>query len=641
MNSKNPSSAHWYGVGDLTRHINTLRSNRQDLTITQFVRGFAKLNRKTKAITEVVDVSRLSEFEVEDPRIAKLLDAMQQAAPPPKPSNLRFLGEDRIKEFFGLDHIEYKRITGSYSHAEAIIPYSIETAFAYTGTERKIRVAINGSPAYEMPFDDWLTVKEVSASGLNSFLEQLKVERSDPVTIVIGLTCPNPQFSNKAKTKLNCRPFNDDLAQAVYDVCKAHYKAKKRAEKEHRIIDRPPPKKKRTSIRQAAFEVIPEGVAFESDGGRLRFNARHLWYCIEPLQKKLSEKELTYSYFTPQVLTDYQEQYGEIPLLYYEARGYLLHPHSQEKIYLDTLAVNDYKLPDWTFDKLIYIEKEGSVPVLEDLQFLERYDAAVLVAQGFATRAIKKLIDKMFSKKPEMRFFTVHDCDASGINIYRTLQEATHTAPARQAQIIDLGLRPRQVWDMDVEEQEVSYRGRDRKKPPEGIKDILEEDEYSWIFDAYNSTGHKVEIDQIAPRNFVAWIESELARHDADTKLIPPETVVEKHFIDETTKEMREQIDTKVLEQIGELLGIPVERIAATVFRKLEDRIDLGDTYCDMKEAFQENPPQSWRSFTEKKASDHADELIDPDEVEEAILSILRDEGNPDLLPFLKNGSSD
>ena len=45
--------------------------------------------------------------------------------------------------------------------------------------------------------------------------------------------------------------------------------------------------------------------------------------------------------------------------LYYEARGELHHPHDDTVTPLGTREVEDYKLPPWQFDKVLYIEKTG------------------------------------------------------------------------------------------------------------------------------------------------------------------------------------------------------------------------------------------------------------------------------------------
>jgi len=357
-----------------------------------------------------------------------------------------------------------------------------------------------------------------------------------------------------------------------------------------------------------------------------------LWYKLNPEQEKLTGKDVKYSYFTPPLLTDYQDMYGEIDNLYYGVRGFLRHPHGEKPIFLDTKAVREYGLPDYEFNKLIYIEKNGPLPVLEDIQFMERYDAALLVAQGFGTRDMKRLIDKIWEHNPEMLFFCVHDCDVYGINIYRTLQEATRTAPARQAQIIDMGLRPAQVWDMGLKPEEVSYQ----KKPPEGIIDLLTFEEYEWLLQeddpwgGHRWTGNRVELNQLAPKEMGIWLESQLELHEATGKVIPPDEEIEKQFTEIAEKELLEEFEEKVTVQLEELFGVSLKEINQQALEQVKDRIAVGDCRKEMQADFEDNPSQSWRTYTDEKAKEHIKEITDGEEMEEIVRKILED-ANPEL----------
>ena len=51
--------------------------------------------------------------------------------------------------------------------------------------------------------------------------------------------------------------------------------------------------------------------------------------------------------------------------MYREPRGSIYHPHRDETITLGTLMVEDYERPAWTFNKLVYIEKEGAQEALK------------------------------------------------------------------------------------------------------------------------------------------------------------------------------------------------------------------------------------------------------------------------------------
>ena len=86
------------------------------------------------------------------------------------------------------------------------------------------------------------------------------------------------------------------------------------------------------------------------------------------------------------IITDYEAENGEIHGMYREPRGTIYHRHREETITLGTLMVEDYERPLWTFNKLVYIEKEGFSEALKAERWAERHDCALLSSKGFTTR---------------------------------------------------------------------------------------------------------------------------------------------------------------------------------------------------------------------------------------------------------------
>src|SRR5215831_9578220 len=96
--------------------------------------------------------------------------------------------------------------------------------------------------------------------------------------------------------------------------------------------------------------------------------------------------------------------------MYREPRGSIYHPHRGETKTLGTLMVEGYERPEWTFNKLLYIEKEGFSEMLKDERFGEKHDCAVMSSKGFSTRAARDLNEH---DEPVI-VFCVHDADAFG-----------------------------------------------------------------------------------------------------------------------------------------------------------------------------------------------------------------------------------
>ena len=125
--------------------------------------------------------------------------------------------------------------------------------------------------------------------------------------------------------------------------------------------------------------------------------------------------------------------------------------------------VEEYERPAWTFNKLVYIEKEGANEALKEVGWLERHDCAVMSSKGFSTRAARDLIDKLAEHDEPITVFCVTDADAYGTMIYQTLQEATKARGARKIEIINLGLQPWEAIDMGLEVETV--KEGERRKP--------------------------------------------------------------------------------------------------------------------------------------------------------------------------------
>src|SRR5262249_18557104 len=123
-------------------------------------------------------------------------------------------------------------------------------------------------------------------------------------------------------------------------------------------------------------------------------------------------------------------------------RGKIYIPHQAIDIPLGTLSVESYQHHLWTYNKVLYIEKEGLYEILKSAKWPERHDCVLVTSQGYATRAAKDVIDLLGENDGDLQFFAIHDGDAYGTCIYESLQKATAARPARSVKIINLGLDP-------------------------------------------------------------------------------------------------------------------------------------------------------------------------------------------------------
>ena len=185
--------------------------------------------------------------------------------------------------------------------------------------------------------------------------------------------------------------------------------------------------------------------------------------------KAETDKELQIGNFLG-ILDDYENEHGEIALMYREPRGSITHPHRNETITLGTLMVEQYERPAWCYNKLLYIEKEGAQEALKQDRWPERHDCAVESSKGYGSRAAKDLIDKLVEHDEPIEVFCAHDADAYGTMIYQTLQEETRARGARKIKIINIGLEPWQAVEMRLEVETVEEK--DRRKAVADISPI-------------------------------------------------------------------------------------------------------------------------------------------------------------------------
>src|SRR6185312_9709537 len=222
------------------------------------------------------------------------------------------------------------------------------------------------------------------------------------------------------------------------------------------------PKDRKISQKDVILEHLDEAIAAASGDGAYRFNERQLFYQLRPVVLEATGQELLIGNFK-RVITDYEDEYGEIEGMYREPRGSISHPHSNDDIPLGTLTVEDYERPEWTFNKMLFIEKEGFKEALKANGWPERHDCALMSSKGFTTRAARDLVDKLAEHDEPVTIFCVHDADAFGTMIYQTFQEATKARGARKIRIVNLGLEPWEAIEMSLEVEAVEQG--DRRKP--------------------------------------------------------------------------------------------------------------------------------------------------------------------------------
>ena len=377
------------------------------------------------------------------------------------------------------------------------------------------------------------------------------------------------------------KSFADSLASAVQKTTKDWAAIKKKEERDRRSAARLREKyivgrSLRTTIKEVAYAVIPEAYR-KAGGGRYAVNARQLMYAARPAIQEQTGQLLNDAYFTQTLLPDYiREHPGETADwdVVYDARGHLSEPHTQKRVNLGTLGVRKYlsgmkeepdpgiEPPEFTadfptygpknrFGSILYIEKEGFLPLLEQAKFAERYDLAIMSSKGMGTTAVRTLIESVCQ---QVKILVLHDFDKSGFSIVGTLRRDTRRYEFAVApQVVDLGLRLSDVEKWDLQAETVSYSS----DPGSNLNlNGATQEEIEFLrgeSDWRSYRGQRVDLNAFTSDAFVEWLESKLEEQGV-VKVIPDDATLESAYrralsiqqyreaIDEATQDIQDRV---------------------------------------------------------------------------------------------------
>ncbi|MTI53773.1 hypothetical protein [Geosporobacter ferrireducens] len=349
------------------------------------------------------------------------------------------------------------------------------------------------------------------------------------------------------------------------------------------------------TIKKIVFAVMPEAIIRASGGGKYPFSARGLYYQVRPLIQVYTNKELSYEYFTPPLLTEYQELFGAIEGLYYEARGILIEPHTGREIPLGTREVAAYKPEPYTFNKILYVEKTGLLPILRAGRLAEKYDMALMSSQGFANRSAKELLADFEREFEDITILCLHDCDISGHEIARALSEETRTSK-HKIKVIDIGLSVEDVKEADLQIEKVNIR---YTPPAEFVSRLSRLERRFFLGKSANShngvlKGSRCELNAFRPDDLIAYIEMKLKSLGLTEKILPPVEVIEK--------EKEKTLETKLQEEVrNEIIKrLELDELVRNISKQLIDQNKIHED-IDIKDDIQEG--ESWRDVVNQKTA--------------------------------------
>ncbi len=419
--------------------------------------------------------------------------------------------------------------------------------------------------------------KHVQVSGCHYSGESLPSGGND-YQIEINIQTPHIPITSDGKSP-DLAPFKALLDEAIRA-------AVNRAKKAAGIL-RAAPEYRRT-FKDSVLDHIAAAIALASGDGKYRFNLRNLYYQVRPFVLR-EVGELAYETFTS-IITDYENDNGPIEGMYRNERGVLIHPHTGEEIGLGTLTVEKYERPPWTFNKVLYVEKEGFFETLRADKWPERHDCALMTSQGFASRAARDLIDALGETDEPIEIFCIHDADAYGTMIYQSLCEATRARPERTIEIVNLGLERAEAEAMKLECERLPSA---KKYKPTAA--YVSSADHGW----YQS--NRYELNAMTAPQLIAWLDRKMEEHAAG-KVVPPENVMREELGARLEARVREIETERILREAG-LDAIVAARVEALA----DDVAAAGSTLDDdVRDALDDEPTDSWRSVVENLADEIA-----------------------------------
>lgn len=539
----------------------------RDLPLSRLISMFRNVPRKVIDHFEDATCGSLSRGDSRE-----LLSLMRDVSKKPKPSMLGKIGDfSEDKSYINVSGEIITKDTKIFAH----IPYSIDVYIEILeeGSNDSMLMMVNRS---KIVGEIRLQREKSTKLGLiGCGLGHLFDVGRKPVHIMCNITTPYMHVTTDGKEPDLYR-YIDPLYEAIK---KSANKAKRKLAKENT--------EKKLSQKDIISGVLEDAINKASGNGEYRYSLRQLYYAVRPYILELTEKEPDYNYFA-QVITDIEANKGkDLPGLYRDARGLIYHPHSGDEIPLGTLNIEKYSRPEWTFNKILYSEKEGFFSILKETGWPEKNDCALMTSKGFASRAARDVIDLIGDTQEEIYFFCIHDADASGTLIHQALTEATRARGARKVHVINLGLDPWEAIEagLPVETFRDEAKAENRKLPVASYVDYEWSD---WL------QTRRVELNAMSSPQFITWLDKKFSSYSE--KVIPPKTVLKEYFEKDVKKTVSEKLAAKILSEAG------FDSLVREETLSICSTINNDDLEQVVTENFEVNKKQRWDNPLSNKA---------------------------------------
>ena len=522
-------------------------------SVREFVQQFRGLSSTVKASKICADIGvgdreTLADYYRRAPDGVDLLSCMKILSTPIKPAMMGVIGEGHLTTMlttYGCDEnaIVYRKAEFGYED----LPYAVEVAFGYRddGSDMTLAEGFNFTPAIDgSPFQ------------LEELLARAYVEPEDPVVVFAHVACPRLDFLDRGKSRVRLPPAVAAELTKMVRAASAKWTKQKRAEIReanayHRRRDVMTKRDKPTTIKEAAYDAMEEAYMKASSNETLPANPRQIMYAARPLILAATAKtEMDDKYFTQTLLPDFMNDHPELTASWdiaWDDRGHFSEPHTGVSIGLGTLAVREYlgeiskpgiddvaistpqvrtRGPEGRYAAVLYIEKEGFLPIMAAAQIAERYDIALASSKGMSVTACRTLVEELCGRRG-LPLFTLHDFDRSGFSIKQTLITSNRRYKfEHDINHIDMGLR---IDDLVLDDEERTRLAAEPvafgKQSKATIAARLRTngatvEEIEFLLRGPEGIGQRVELNAMTSGQFIAFVERKLNENGV-AKVIP------------------------------------------------------------------------------------------------------------------------
>jgi hypothetical protein len=324
----------------------------------------------------------------------------------------------------------------------------------------------------------------------------------------------------------------------------------------------------RYTVKDAAWHVMERAYLQASANDTLPATARQVMYAARPQIQNDTGRQLDDQYFTQTLLPDYIEEHGVDWDVVFDDRGHFSEPHTDHTIGLGTLSVRHYlakvdkigfsdpsfdpgelktRGPHGCYGAILFIEKEGFLPLFRAVRLAERFDIGIMSTKGMSVTAARQLVDEICGDH-DIPLLILHDFDKSGFSIAGTFQRNTRRYTFRnEIEVIDLGLR---FEDIEGLQSEPAFdKGSIEKRRWNLRHNGATEEEIEFLL------AQRVELNAMPSDQLVDFVERKLGEHRVE-KVVPDSEELAKAY---RLFERGHRIQQRVEEELKKFDGAAAE----------------------------------------------------------------------------------